>query len=640
MANVARLGVVMGLDTAEFSAGLQEAFKALDEFKAKIIELGSLAAFSEMTNKAMEYADSIVVTAKANDVTTASVLELSKALEENGGSAENTSQIYSAFNQKVESAALGSAKTQEAFSRLGVSLKDLATLSSQALFEKTIQSLAKIKDSVTRNGLAFQLLGKAIKGVDIQGLASTLEEAKGSMKKYAESVNQAHELHLELKASSKQILLVFTNAFIPTIVAMKQAFGDTTKEGGGIVGVITDIVNVIGVLFRYATTTVIGIVDTFKFAVIEIGNIFKAVISGNLDAVINTYKAYDDKIKAMVEADAKFADNLLNPKSGGAKSEADPQVQRQIVQANGAKIGAAKELSEEYKKQADLQLLQVEQARNLIGLTKDEIAVQQAVNKVIDANQKAQDAIDKKIAGTSNQTAQGRELISIYQQQKQAIADMEGDYIAKTQQAVQATIDYQKTFEFGWDSAFKSYSENATNYAKMATDMFNSLTNTMSNAIATFVKTGKINFGDLATSMISDMLRIQAQAMASRALSSLFGMGSGDGIFTGGAMTPGGAYGPSYGAFASGGSPADGVPSLVGENGPELFVPSRSGTIVPNNQLGSTLAGMGGGTTYNGPYIASMQAIDTQSAMQFIAKNQTAIWAANQTAQRSLPQSR
>ena len=40
------------------------------------------------------------------------------------------------------------------------------------------------------------------------------------------------------------------------------------------------------------------------------------------------------------------------------------------------------------------------------------------------------------------------------------------------------------------------------------------------------------------------------------------------------------------GAFAAGGRPPVGQPSLVGEKGPELFVPSRAGTIIPNNRLG------------------------------------------------------
>jgi phage-related minor tail protein len=40
--------------------------------------------------------------------------------------------------------------------------------------------------------------------------------------------------------------------------------------------------------------------------------------------------------------------------------------------------------------------------------------------------------------------------------------------------------------------------------------------------------------------------------------------------------------------FARGGQPPVGRPSIVGERGPELFVPSRAGTIVPNNQLGGS----------------------------------------------------
>jgi len=43
--------------------------------------------------------------------------------------------------------------------------------------------------------------------------------------------------------------------------------------------------------------------------------------------------------------------------------------------------------------------------------------------------------------------------------------------------------------------------------------------------------------------------------------------------------------------FANGGRPPVGKPSIVGERGPELFVPNTSGTIVPNNKLG------GGGAT-------------------------------------------
>ena len=44
----------------------------------------------------------------------------------------------------------------------------------------------------------------------------------------------------------------------------------------------------------------------------------------------------------------------------------------------------------------------------------------------------------------------------------------------------------------------------------------------------------------------------------------------------------------AIGLFANGGRPPVGRPSIVGERGPELFVPRTSGTIVPNNKLGGS----------------------------------------------------
>ena len=80
-------------------------------------------------------------------------------------------------------------------------------------------------------------------------------------------------------------------------------------------------------------------------------------------------------------------------------------------------------------------------------------------------------------------------------------------------------------------------------------------------------------------------------------------------------------------------------PTIVGENGPEIFIPSRRGTVIPNIQATQSM-GNQPSIVYNGPYIASMSAIDTQSATQFLVQNKAAIWAANQSASRSIPTSR
>jgi len=50
--------------------------------------------------------------------------------------------------------------------------------------------------------------------------------------------------------------------------------------------------------------------------------------------------------------------------------------------------------------------------------------------------------------------------------------------------------------------------------------------------------------------------------------------------------------------FAAGGRPTPGQPSVVGEEGPELFVPDRPGTVIPNGGSGGSGVG-GGGITIN-----------------------------------------
>jgi hypothetical protein len=107
----------------------------------------------------------------------------------------------------------------------------------------------------------------------------------------------------------------------------------------------------------------------------------------------------------------------------------------------------------------------------------------------------------------------------------------------------------------------------------------------------------------------------------------------------GAAAAPTPTYTPSVAFRAAGG--AFSGPTIVGENGPELLVPGMPGTIIPNGSWQQAAASMGNsGFTNNGTYIANMNAIDTQSGQQFLAKNKQTIWAAYQSANRTVPMSR
>lgn len=181
-------------------------------------------------------------------------------------------------------------------------------------------------------------------------------------------------------------------------------------------------------------------------------------------------------------------------------------------------------------------------------------------------------------------------------------------------------------------------------------DVNQAVFSSMTQAIQAFLITGKFNFKNFALSVVASLMQIQAQmaAMAAmRGMSSIFGSmfggyaGLGGTSYTspgvGGTFTGPGFQMPSFPAAADGGF-ING-PTLVGENGPELFVPQGAGTIVPNQQM-SNYGSNQAQNVFNGPYIANMQAIDTQSGIQFLAKNKMTIWSMNQSANRSVPAGR
>lgn len=70
----------------------------------------------------------------------------------------------------------------------------------------------------------------------------------------------------------------------------------------------------------------------------------------------------------------------------------------------------------------------------------------------------------------------------------------------------------------------------------------------------------------------------------------------------GGGIVAGGGPAASLFGFADGGRPEPGKPAIVGERGPEIFVPDQPGTVVPNEALthGSGLTGWANGSpTYD-----------------------------------------
>lgn len=693
MSIISRLSVVLGLDTAEFNAGLGKAEQGVNKFTAisGVMRTGVLAAGAALTAasyKAIEFADGINDIAKANEMAVSSVLEFSQALQVSGGQSDSVTKLLSSLTNKIDEAAQGSQKTRDKFKELGVSIKDLGTLSEEQILRKTVAGLAAIEDPIRRNALAFDIMGKAIKGVDIKGLNDELIRTQGSAKasdeafaKIGDSLDKLDKLSFKIKTDLANNL---AEPFYKAIEAVdkfydrvkerreREAQEASAKRSKMIEGGVPDWwKGMFGFAFekelkeQQSKLNVFGLANQSTVIPSLLGN----GLQGNPQptAPVRDIKTSDeaqkllDKIDKQKDAMSQQAMALNRQKEAlyGQKStleEINAEFEKGGKYYEARNTAQAKALQDSAK-ELDIERQKVEMQKEAARVAIQKAQHDMEFNRRIESIQIATDRLklEGEIAGMSD--TQRQKMMQIFDMEAEIVRLKKQDYFVsqeqlqayrETQMALieqqESTVRAQNTFQAGWDRAYANFKERAMDSAALGAQAFESMASNMERAIGDFVRTGKLSFKDLIGSMIQDLLRLYMQAQATNFFKmiggGLFGGGGGGGSIMGQIFGTSGIGGYLSGMFfADGGTPPVGQASIVGERGPELFVPRTSGTIIPNNQLSNMFTPQPQ-VVYNGPYIANMNAMDTQSAAQFLAKNKDAVWAANQSAQRGLPMGR
>lgn len=669
MAIVSRLGVVLGLDSAQFNSGLGLAETKLGTFAKSTVgsRIGVAALGTALVGAAIQaisYADSINDTAKANEVAVGTVLKLSEALSISGGNSENTGKLLSSLTNKIDEAANGSDKGREAFAKLNISVGDLRRLDETKLFEKTLKGLNEIQDPITRNALAMDVFGKAAKNVDMKSVADSyfnnagkFDDAEKAFKDIGDAIDK---MDIFTKRASASLATNLAPALSNSVTFLNAAiFGwDNLTEAVKRYNIAKNG----GVMWTPKNAPRMD--EKPKMGLLNLPAEYQA--GGRGQDISEKDQAKIDKAKQKAISDAEKLNNEIKKQ----KDALQDQIQSYDAQSYAAgrtlteveKVTLELEQGKKYKyttaeQQADLLMA----ARRLdynnayadaakraaeYELQKYEMAKQ--ANDLIYNSEVATERLDleRQMAGESD--TQVQLALEYFDLQKKIIA-MQKDGNAEQDIANFANAEMnrikaqelneraQKTFQAGWDKAYNNFVERAQDSASIGANVFNNMMDGMGSALDKFVDTGKLSFSNLIESMIKDLLKLMLKSQVTGFFNMFGGMlGGGDGMAFGLTSSStdianGGGFLGLLG-FADGGSPPVNQPSIVGERGAEMFIPRTAGTIIPNNKLSD----IGGTTNITNNYI---QAIDTKSFEDRLYSSNKAIWAANKYADKSLTQS-
>jgi len=510
--NIARLGVVLGIDTAEFTRGLGKATLQMAKFVEGLkpaIGIGS-AAMTGLIAKTIAYADKVTDLADANDMAISSVMGLSSALSTSGGRAENAGKMLSNLSSSIDKITQGVEGAEKPFQRLGISIQEIASSSTEQLLKRVAESLAKVEDATTRNAIAREIFSKAGMNISWDQFSQALEEQSVRFKE--------SEAGIRAMAESADMLSVIWGDLMASIA---KGVGTNIKEAIQYFSQFKEVIETVGTVFRYVFETMVVLASEVIFVIQQVGGAIATLANMSLTNMKKNAKIWEDyanKAKiARYELDEFQKEILKSPefKKASSSKEGQDQINRQIQLNDKQKemLRVAGLISQEYERQQSFQLAQMAIRNSMEGMTENERKVQEAINQVLSATSQKLDEIAKKREDAAGRCANAQ-VLAEYDKQIEKVKEMQQTYVDGARIVTQATIDTQRTFEYGWNKAFNQYAENAYNYGRLAEDMFKSFTDNMTSAIDKFVETGKFSFSDFAQSVIKDLIKIELRMQA------------------------------------------------------------------------------------------------------------------------------
>lgn len=292
-------------------------------------------------------------------------------------------------------------------------------------------------------------------------------------------------------------------------------------------------------------------------------------------------KAHNDQVRENVKA----ADSELDALNARNKM-AD-----EAAKANTSMAQTIDNLSDAYSRQNA-----VAKERSM-SVEERELAA--ALRQVEEQADRAREALSAKAA-----TLSGDNVVALnaFREAIAKVGEAESAQMAAARANHEERMAQNRDWRTGLSDSMKKYEAESLNVAQTAEQAFTKSFSSMEDALVEFATTGKVSFGDLAKSMIADLLRIQAKAVV-LGMAKMFNFGGSEAAITAGSLygppkpnALGGIYqSPSLHsyvnqihskttpfAFANGG--------VFGESGPEAIMPLKRDSA---GRLGVSSGGSG-----------------------------------------------
>jgi tape measure domain-containing protein len=249
---------------------------------------------------------------------------------------------------------------------------------------------------------------------------------------------------------------------------------------------------------------------------------------------------------------------------------------KRTIAAAERRLAILKEQMKPIKERLDtvIQENAVEKEKN--KTTQKNKEIQEEINKLI------KDNLDKAIAYEQAEMdavdAKGKLIDKLSDQRALAQAALDGNLEeVQTQQEINALVAIHGeglrdiiTKYIEGTNALKKQKDEADELKDKFAEIGDTIGSQISDALVGAIN-GTKSLGEAAKNILNDL----ANSLLRMGINTLL-KSTGFGIFS---NLPG---------FANGGRPPVGRPSIVGERGPEIFVPTTAGTIIPNNKMGGT----------------------------------------------------